>query len=130
VPGTFLVFLLATIAVGTASGLGLSRVLPPVAAAVVGLNLATFALYAYDKVASRLARKPGSTKPPRVPEPLLLGLAVLGGGIGGIFGIFALRHKTTKPRFREGVTIVVLVEIGLAAFSVWAYPIASGLFDK
>ena len=35
----------------------------------------------------------------RIPENSLLLLVLLGGGIGGIAGMYTFRHKTKKPSF-------------------------------
>lgn len=52
----------------------------------------------------------------RIPEQTLISLVVLGGGIGGIAGMYVFRHKTKKPRFYVGFPVILLCEIGLAIY--------------
>lgn len=47
----------------------------------------------------------------RIPEQTLLSLVVLGGGIGGIIGMYVFRHKTKKPRFFIGFPLILIAEI-------------------
>jgi uncharacterized membrane protein YsdA (DUF1294 family) len=61
-------------------------------AAVIGMNVVTFGLFAWDKLAARRGRR-------RVPEAWLLVPSALGGSVGAWLGSLALRHKTRKPAF-------------------------------
>ena len=36
---------------------------------------------------------------------------ILGGGIGGIAGMYTFRHKTQKPRFVIGFPLILIIEI-------------------
>ena len=56
------------------------------------MSAATFLVFSIDK---RRARKnvPGAS---RVPEKTLLLLISLGGALGGLVGMYALRHKTDR----------------------------------
>ena len=54
----------------------------------------------------------------RIPEWVLLGLAVAGGSIGAYLGMMLFRHKTLKPLFRFGVPVIILVQV-IAAVYVW-----------
>lgn len=56
------------------------------------INLSLFLLMGYDK---RQAKKAAQ----RVPESTLFILSLLGGAIGGFFGMRVWRHKTKKPAF-------------------------------
>lgn len=47
----------------------------------------------------------------RIPEQTLLSLVLLGGGIGGIAGMYTFRHKTKKPRFYIGFPVILISEI-------------------
>ena len=47
----------------------------------------------------------------RIPEQTLLSLVLLGGGIGGIAGMYTFRHKTKKPRFFIGFPVILIMEI-------------------
>jgi uncharacterized membrane protein YsdA (DUF1294 family) len=65
------------------------------------INVLTFAAFAVDK---RRAEQ-GS---PRIPERVLLGLAVIGGTIGAIVAQMVLRHKTQKQPFASRLRMIVL----------------------
>ncbi len=47
----------------------------------------------------------------RIKESTLFTLVLLGGGIGGIAGMYTFRHKTQKPRFIIGFPGILIVEI-------------------
>lgn len=68
------------------------------------INLFTFFLMWLDK---RKAKK-GKW---RIPENTLLFFVLLGGGIGGIAGIYIFRHKTQKAKFVIGFPVILICEI-------------------
>ena len=68
------------------------------------INLFTFFLMWLDK---RKAKK-GKW---RIPENTLLLFVLLGGGIGGIAGIYIFRHKTQKAKFVIGFPVILICEI-------------------
>lgn len=83
----------------------------PLWAALGGMNLVTFFVYAYDK---RIAQQNRGKR--RVPERTLLLLAFLGGFLGAALGMSICRHKTKHTRFRILVPLsVVLWVIGIGA---------------
>lgn len=47
----------------------------------------------------------------RISETTLFTLVLLGGGIGGIAGMYIFRHKTKKPRFVIGFPAILIFEI-------------------
>ena len=47
----------------------------------------------------------------RTPESTLMALVLLGGGIGGIAGMYTFRHKTKKPKFYIGFPAILILEI-------------------
>jgi uncharacterized membrane protein YsdA (DUF1294 family) len=65
---------------------------PPIIVWLLSGAIATFLLYWYDK---RQAQRGGG----RVPEKVLMLLALLGGVVGAWAGMFLLRHKTQHPTF-------------------------------
>ena len=52
----------------------------------------------------------------RIPEQTLLSLVLLGGGIGGIAGMYVFRHKTKKPKFFIGFPVILITEIVLVIY--------------
>ena len=47
----------------------------------------------------------------RISETALFIMAILGGSIGGIAGMYTFRHKTKKKRFKIGFPIILILEI-------------------
>ncbi len=84
--------------------------LPIAWAWLAAINPATFLIYGFDK---RRAQTGGR----RVPEAMLLGLALIGGTIGAIAAMKAFRHKTRKLAFLLPFGVVVLIQA--AALAWW-----------
>lgn len=55
----------------------------------------------------------------RIPEAVLLGIAVIGGSIGIWAGMEIFRHKTKHRRFSIGVPAIFILETGLIAAFYW-----------
>lgn len=47
----------------------------------------------------------------RIKEVTLLVLALIGGSIGEIIGMYVFHHKTQKPRFFIGVPVIIVLQI-------------------
>lgn len=73
------------------------------------INIITFLAMWLDK---RKAKK-GKW---RISEGTLFMLAILGGSIGGIAGMYTFRHKTKKHRFTIGFPAILIIEILIIAF--------------
>jgi len=73
----------------------------------IPLNFLNFLLFGYDKVQ---AKRGGW----RIPDRVLLGLSLFGGGIGGLAGMLVFRHKTRKNIF----WFAAIVGIGLLIFLI------------
>lgn len=71
---------------------------------LLAINLITFLAMYIDK---RKAKK-GNW---RTKESTLFTLVLLGGGIGGIAGMYLFRHKTQKPRFVIGFPAILIIEV-------------------
>lgn len=54
----------------------------------------------------------------RIPEDVLLGIAVVGGSAGIIAGMHRFRHKTMKDKFAIGVPLILTLQI---VFAVMVY---------
>ena len=68
------------------------------------INIAAFAIYGWDK----LCAKRGMW---RVPEKILLLLAILGGSVGAMAGMAIFRHKTQHLKFRYGLPLILILQI-------------------
>ena len=49
----------------------------------------------------------------RIPEATLMGVAIMGGSIGAIAGMYLFRHKTRHPKFTLGLPLILAVQIWL-----------------
>lgn len=60
----------------------------------------------------------------RIPEATLMGVAVLGGSIGSLIGMYTVRHKTKHPKFTVGIPMILIVQL-TAAYFVYRYCLSS-----
>lgn len=52
----------------------------------------------------------------RIPEATLLLLAVIGGSVGSLIGMYTVRHKTKHLKFTLGIPAILIFQVVLA---VW-----------
>lgn len=52
----------------------------------------------------------------RIPEATLIGVAVIGGSVGALAGMYTFRHKTKHPKFTIGVPLILFMQIAAALF--------------
>lgn len=71
---------------------------------LIAINLITFFAMWLDKWKAKKGKW-------RIPENTLLVLVLLGGGIGGICGMYTFRHKTQKVKFVIGFPVILICEI-------------------
>ena len=81
---------------------------------MAGINASTFALYGYDKAASRRRLS-------RVPERTLHLLAFAGGTPAAWFAQRAFRHKTVKGSFRMVFGLVAAAQAAIIVWAVWYF---------
>lgn len=79
---------------------------------LLAVNLLTLAAFADDK---RRARQ----KARRVPERVLLQLALIGGSPGAKLGQWRFRHKTRKRTFARRLNAIVALHVALVATAIW-----------
>ena len=72
------------------------------------MNLIGFALMGIDKYRAK-------KRSFRIPEATLFIVAIIGGSIGSIIGMYAFRHKTRHWYFVYGMPFILLVQIILFA---------------
>ncbi len=70
------------------------------------VNIALFILMGVDKVKAIKGSR-------RIPEATLFLLALIGGGLGGSFGMFSFRHKSRHLKFLIGFPVITIVQAGL-----------------
>ncbi|MGL5152516.1 MAG: DUF1294 domain-containing protein [Clostridium sp.] len=68
------------------------------------INVITFLLMYVDK---NRARK----KLWRIQESTLFTLAIIGGSLGEIIGMYAFRHKTKHLSFKLGLPLILIIEL-------------------
>ena len=68
------------------------------------INVITFFMMWFDKHEAKIGDW-------RVPERTLFLLVLLGGGIGGIAGMYVFRHKTRKWYFKIGFPAILIMQI-------------------
>lgn len=73
------------------------------------INVITFFIMWFDKHEAKIGDW-------RVPERTLFLLVLLGGGIGGIAGMYVFRHKTRKWYFKIGFPAILIMQIILVIY--------------
>ena len=79
------------------------------------VNLIGFALMGIDKYKAK-------KRAFRIPEATLFIIAIIGGSIGSIIGMYAFRHKTRHWYFVYGMVAILVLQIALAV-AVWHSPV-------
>lgn len=73
------------------------------------INLIGFLIMGIDK---RKAKKHAF----RIPEATLFTVAIIGGSIGSIIGMYLFRHKTRHWYFVYGMPFILILQIALVVF--------------
>lgn len=76
------------------------------------INAAGFTLMLADKEKARRGRW-------RIPEATLMWVAALGGSIGSLAGMYAVRHKTRHRKFTVGIPLLLLAQLLLVVVVLW-----------
>ncbi len=71
---------------------------------LIVINLIAFLAMYIDKRRARYGKW-------RIPEQTLFVLALMGGSIGSIAGMYTFRHKTKKLRFVVGFPVILIMQI-------------------
>ena len=77
------------------------------------VNLLTLAIFGLDKYRAKVHRE-------RIPEAALMGLAVIGGSVGALAGMWLFRHKIRKPKFKIGVPVIFFMEVAFFLAIIYA----------
>ena len=81
------------------------------------VNIAGFATMGIDK---RRARR----KAWRIPESTLFLIAIIGGSIGSIAGMYFFRHKTLHPSFVWGMPAILILQVLAILYLLFASPLS------
>ena len=73
------------------------------------INVVTFLVYGFDKSQSKNYGR-------RVPESVMMFLAIAGGSVGAWLAMKFFRHKTMHMLFYMGIPIIIIVQIFLAGY--------------
>ena len=71
---------------------------------LLAINALGFGIMLFDKYASK-------NKMRRIPEATLMGIAVLGGSLGCLCGMYTVRHKTRHIKFTVGIPVILAVQL-------------------
>lgn len=73
------------------------------------INALSFLLMLIDKQKARKKRW-------RIRESTLLGISAIGGSVGGLMGLYLLRHKTLHKRFSVGIPLMFTAHVLIMIF--------------
>ena len=79
---------------------------------IVVINIVGFFAMLIDK-------KKAKKQSYRISEKALLTIALIGGSIGSICGMYKFRHKTKKPAFYIGFPVILILQI-ISVIYFWA----------
>ena len=79
------------------------------------LNLFGFIMFFIDKQKAKRQAW-------RTPEATLISIALFGGSIGCLLGMYLFRHKTQKPKFYIGIPVILGVQVFLCLLMVFVLP--------
>ena len=54
----------------------------------------------------------------RTPEAVLLLVAAIGGSLGSLLGMYAIRHKTKRTKFTVGIPVLLLLHCLILYFLI------------
>ena len=76
---------------------------------LIAMNILGFMLMWIDKQRARLHKW-------RIPERTLFAIAVIGGSVGSIAGMYLFHHKTRHWAFVIGMPLILLLQMALAVY--------------
>lgn len=82
---------------------------------LIGINIIALAMMGIDKFRAKSDKF-------RIPESNLFLIAVIGGSIGSLLGMYAFRHKTRHIKFVIGMPSILAVQLILAIWFVFFSP--------
>lgn len=85
------------------------------------VNIAGFAVMGIDKQRAR-------RKAFRIPEATLFTIALIGGSLGSVLGMYTFRHKTRHWYFVVGMPAILVIQILAALYLLFASPLQILIF--
>jgi len=82
------------------------------AAVIAAVSIILFVMMGVDKSKARRGAR-------RISEKALMLTALFGGGLGGILGMLAFRHKTKHTKFIVGFPLLTLLNFAIAGVVIW-----------
>ncbi len=76
---------------------------------LIVVNISAVAVYGWDKLSAKQGWQ-------RVPEKILLLLALLGGSVGAMAAMTFFRHKTRHLKFIYGVPMIFVLQIAALVY--------------
>lgn len=73
------------------------------------VNALGFAVMLYDKYLAK-------NNLWRIPETTLMGIAIIGGSVGSLFGMYSVRHKTRHLKFTLGIPAILILQVALTIY--------------
>ena len=73
------------------------------------INFVAFVMFAIDKVNAAEHRS-------RIRIVTLLGVAFIGGSVGGLMAMYLLHHKTKKDYFTVGIPLIMIMQVVVAFY--------------
>ena len=84
---------------------------------ILVINAASFLAMGIDKKRSKRRHKW------RISEAAFFVLAIFGGSIGCICGMYLFHHKTMKPAFQYGMPAILISEVVIALIIIFLSPL-------
>lgn len=72
------------------------------------INVLSFICFGIDKSRARRSRW-------RISEGSLFSLAIFGGSLGALLGMYVFRHKTQKLKFKVGMPLILFIQLAVLA---------------
>ncbi|MCR4656665.1 MAG: DUF1294 domain-containing protein [Lachnospiraceae bacterium] len=72
------------------------------------INVLSFICFGVDKSRARRSRW-------RISEGSLFSLAIFGGSLGALLGMYVFRHKTQKLKFKAGMPLILFFQLAILA---------------
>ncbi len=98
------------------SGFDLSTVQSIIGLYLISVNLLGLVYFFIDKQKAKRQSW-------RTPEATLFTIAIFGGSIGCLLGMYLFHHKTAKPRFYIGMPVILAVQVLIVVITLYMLPV-------